>query len=112
MNAMSRFSFAAEKALARELTQRLVKEVPPGLIENKRKLLSVNKVTRLLETSFQTATDFQLENKLGFIGRAALANAFKWELKESGYPDDFVEVATEGLVVALAKAKAPTAPKG
>jgi hypothetical protein len=111
MNALSRFSFAAEKALARELTQRLVKEVPPSLVENKRKLLSVNKVTRLLETSFQVATDFQVEHKIGFIRRAALANAFKWELKEGGYPEDFVEMATEGLVVALAKANRPAAPK-
>ena len=109
MNALARFSFAAEKALARELAQRLVKEIPSTLVEKKRRLLSVNKVTRMLETSFQIAIDFQLEHNIGFIRRAALANAFKWELKESGYPDDFVEMATEGLVVAFAKAKRPPA---
>ena len=31
--------------------------------------------------------------------KARLANAFKWELKELGYSEKFVEVATEGLVV-------------
>jgi hypothetical protein len=111
MPTLPRFSFAAEKALARELTQRLVKEVPSSLVENKRKLLSVNKVTRLLETSFQMATDFQIQHNIGLIRRAALANAFKWELKENGYPEDFVEMATEGLVVALAKAKRSGTPK-
>jgi len=105
MKAFAYFSSAAEKALARELADRLAKEIPSSLVEKKRKLLSVNKVTRQLETSFQIATDYQIKNNIGFIKRAVLANAFKWELKEKGYPDDFVEVATEGLLVAFARAK-------
>lgn len=104
-NALAYFSMAAEKALARELAERLAKEIPSNLVEKKRKLLSVNKVTRQLETSFQIATDYQQTHSIGFIKRAALANAFKWELREKGYPDDFVDIATEGLVVAFAKAK-------
>lgn len=105
MNPFSSLAFTAEKALARELVQRLAKEIPAELVEKKRKLLSVNKVTRLLENSFQIATDYQMKHKIGFIRRAVLANTFKWELKGTGYPDDFVELATEGLVVAFAKAK-------
>ena len=99
------FSHVAEKKLAKELVEKLVKELPPELMENRRKVLSVNKITRLLENSYKIAGGYQKENKIGFIKRAILANTFKWELKNKGFPDDFVDMATEGLVVALAAKK-------
>lgn len=104
MSILNIFSSASERDFAKEMIQRLVKEIPPALMESRRKVLSVNKVTRLLERTFQMATEYQLEHKSGFIKRAVLANCFKWELKEAKYPEDFVDLATEGLVVALSKA--------
>lgn len=98
------FSSASEKAFAKDMAQKLVKEIPPALMESRRKVLSVNKVTRLLERTFQMATEYQQEKRSGFVKRAMLANAFKWELKEAQYPDDFIDLATEGLVVTLSKA--------
>ena len=38
------------------------------------------------------------------MGRARLANHFKWCLKTEGYAEDFVDMATEALVMELAKA--------
>jgi hypothetical protein len=99
-----RFGSAQEKAFARELVDRLAKELPPAMMASRRQVLSVNKITRLLEKTYQTVGAYQRENRVGFIKRAVLANTFKWELKNAGYPEDFVEVATEGLVIEISKA--------
>jgi hypothetical protein len=104
MSILNIFSSASEKAFAKEMIARLVKEIPPALMESRRKVLSVNKVTRLLERTFQMAAEYQQEHKSGFVKRAVLANCFKWELKGANYPEDFVNLATEGLIVTLSKA--------
>jgi hypothetical protein len=98
-----KFGPSRDSAFAKDLVARLTKELPPALMETRRKVLSVNKVTRQLEKTFQAAADYQRENRLGFIRRAFLANGFRWALKSSGYPDDFIDVAVEGLVVELSK---------
>lgn len=100
-----KLGFSRETGFARELVAALSKELPAGLMETRRKALSVNKITRQLERTYQRAVAYQAEHRIGFIRRAALANAFRWELKENGFPDDFIDVATEGLVVELSKAR-------
>ena len=99
------FSFSPEKIFARELAIRLAKELPPAFMEKSGKVLSVNKITRLLERTNQAAVDYQEEFDIGFIKRAVLASTFKWELKNMNYPDEFVDMATECLVVDLSKAR-------
>jgi hypothetical protein len=99
-----KFGLSRDGEFATQLVALLVKELPPVLMSERRTVLSVNKVTRQLEKSMQAAVQYQRENRLGFIRRAFLVNGFRWGLKNSGYPDDFVNVATEGLVVELSKA--------
>jgi hypothetical protein len=99
-----RFGTAQEKAFARELVERIVKDLPPDVMTRNRQSFSVNKITRLLEKTFQNAGSYQREHRIGFIKRAVLANTFKWELKNAGYPDDFTDIATEGLVFEISKA--------
>jgi hypothetical protein len=96
-------SAAREKAFAVELAEGLVKELPPALMDTRRGVLSVNKVTRLLERTYRSAALYQEKHRIGGFKRAILANSFKWELKNRSYPDDFVDVATEGLVVELSR---------
>lgn len=105
MKMFSMFIHAGQKEFAKRLALQLSKELPPVLLCDRRKVLSVNKVTRLLERTYQAAAAYQQEQHLGFIKRAVLANSFKWELKNVSYPEDFVNMATEGLVVALCKPK-------
>ena len=93
------FSFSSEKSLAGDLVAQLIADLPPTLMETRRKVISVNKITRLLERTYESVGTYQNQHRLGFIGRAVLANQFKWALKNSGYPEDFVDMATEGLVV-------------
>lgn len=100
-------NFQKEKTFAAELVSQLVKEVPPDLMQKRRKSLSVNKITRLLEKTYALVAKFQAENKMGFLRRSVFANAFQWELKNQNYPEDFATLATEGLVVALMKKNSP-----
>ncbi len=103
MNPLSFFRFSEDKAFAEQMATKLAKELPPGLMEKSSKALSVNKVTRLLEHTYQAATAHQAKTGMGFIRRAVLANSFKWNLRSKGYTDDFVDMATEGLVVELSR---------
>lgn len=97
------FNHNAEKALAKELATQIVQNLSPKLMRERRQVLSSNKISRLLEQSFEIAQAYQATHKIGMIKRAVLANNFRWELKSSGYPDDFINVAVEGLIIELAK---------
>lgn len=97
------FNHDAEKKLAKELSAQIIKNLSPKLMKERRQVLSANKISRLLEQSFEIAKAYQSTHKLGMIKRAILANSFRWELRSCGYPDDFINVATEGLVVELGK---------
>lgn len=106
MRIMAYFTSSKEKLFAQSLAQQLAKSLPPALLVQRSKMLSVNKITIQLEKTLNAAAEYQVKNNIGFYKRAILANAFKWELKSSGYPDDFIDLATEGLVVKLSKVKA------
>jgi hypothetical protein len=45
--------------------------------------------------------EFKSTQKLGWLGKAKLGNAFRWQLTELGYQKDFVDIATEAVVVHL-----------
>ncbi len=104
------FNHDDEKALARDLAAQIVKNISPKLMSDRRQVLSAKKISRLLEQSYEIANTYQASHKLGMIKRAILANNFKWELKSSGFPDDFINVATEGLLIGLTKKKPPQPP--
>jgi len=62
------------------------------------------KLGAALDNIYIKAMDFQREHNLGIYGKARLGNTFKWELKEMGYEDGFIDEATKGLLVSLNKA--------
>lgn len=94
---------SADKDFAVKLVRKLAQDVPPIQLSSSGKSVSVNRVTRLLERTFNAASQYQREQSMGILRRAMFANAFKWELKAVNYSDDFSRIATEGLVVALTK---------
>lgn len=106
MSLLNIFTRSEEKNFVARQVEQLRKDLPPTLITEARGKVTVNKITRVLERVYASAATFRDERSLGFVGRAVVANAFKWELKEASYPDEFVDMATEGLIVALSKAKA------
>ena len=104
MSLLDLFRTSAEKELAHSLAEHIAKNIPPKLLDQKRQLLSANKISRTLEQAYARAKDHQKQVQMGFARRAIFANSFKWELQSRGYPKDFVNLATEGLVVELSRA--------
>ena len=90
-------------AFAKDLAQDLAKRYPPALEAAGARTLSQKRLTTILETIYDKAGEFRVQHKLGVYKKARLGNTFRWELKELGYSDKFVEVATEGLVVYITR---------
>jgi hypothetical protein len=65
--------------------------------------VSLKNLERKVDELFEKAVAFRKEHKLGVYKKARLANSFRWEMKELGYDPDFVEAATEKLVVAISR---------
>ena len=104
----SLFSTRHINDFARELADTLAKRYPPSLDANPERKISANRLTKVLEDTFSRAAEFQQEHKLGMFGKAKLGNEFKWQLKELGYTEKFIEVATEGLMVYVTRGAPPS----
>ena len=89
---------------AKSLAQGIAKRYPPGMDQgNAERKISQKRLTVILEETFGKASVYRDEKKLGVYKKARLSNAFRWELEELGYTKQFVEVATEGLVVYISR---------
>ncbi len=91
------------QVFAGELAASVAKRYPPTLDGSAEKRPSVNRLTRIMEETCAKAVEYQKEHKLGWFSKAKLGNAFRWELAERGYTKEFVDLATEALVVSLTK---------
>lgn len=98
MSFLQRLSFKSEKQLAIQLVQQLVKSLPPATVRDKLHTLSANRITRVLERVLAQLTEVPQVGR-GLLGRAVLANQFRWALKDAGYSPEFIDVAVEALVV-------------
>jgi len=104
------FGFFSRKHInefATALANTLAKRYPPALDVNPEKKISQARLTKVLEETLVQAAEFQREHKLGVFGKAKLGNDFKWQLKELGYTEKFIEVATEGLMVYVTRGAPP-----
>ena len=90
-------------AFAKELAEDLSKRYPPALDQSGGKTLSEKRLICILEDVCNKAVEFKNEHKLGVYKKARLGNTFRWALEEKGYSKIFIETATEGLVVFLAR---------
>ena len=97
-------------AFAKDLAGNLAKRYPPALDVNPEKKISQARLTKVLEETLVQAVEFQREHKLGMFGKAKLGNEFKWQLKELGYTEKFIEVATEGLMIYITRGARPPGP--
>ena len=57
----------------------------------------------------EKAAEFQREKSLGWFRKASLGNDFRWKLKDLGYSDAFIDIATEGLMVYISRTAAKDA---
>lgn len=74
--------------------------LPPQQVRERLHTISANRIVRVLEQVIEKAAQSQ-EKKRGFLARAILANSLRWELRDAGYPKEFLDIAIEGLIVRL-----------
>jgi hypothetical protein len=98
------------ETFAKTLAQDLAKRYPPALENSPEKKISPNRIAKVLEEAVGKAVQFNRDQKLGMLGKAKLGNTFRWELKELGYSDKFVEFATEALIVYITRKPGEAAP--
>jgi hypothetical protein len=94
---------APVEEFAKSLAADVAKRYPPALDKEPGKRPSVNRLTRIVEDLCKRVVEFHTEHRLGWMAKAKLANAFRWELAELGYGKEFVNLATEAVVVHLGK---------
>ncbi|WP_428421269.1 hypothetical protein [Methylibium sp.] len=88
---------------AKSLAHDIGKRYPPALDQQPGKRPSVNRLTRIMEDACKKAVTYQTEHHLGWLGKAKFGNSFRWELAEMGYQKDFVDFATEAVVVHMSR---------
>ena len=88
---------------AKTLAQELAKRYPAALDKGGARRISQKRMTAILEDTCNRALDFKKQHKLGVYKKARLGNTFRWELQEMGYSENFVELATEGLIVYITR---------
>jgi hypothetical protein len=97
------FGLKSLNEFAVRMAEDIVRTVPSEKLHKDRNYFTLSKITKELEKTYSSAQKYKLENKFGFIKTAYLANSFRWALHDKGYPKDFIDIATEGLVVQLTK---------
>lgn len=97
------FSSKQINEFAGDLAANLAKRYPPALDVSPDKKISHARLTKVLEDTLMQAVEFQRNHKLGLFGKAKLGNEFKWRLKDLGYTQKFIDVATEGLMVYITR---------
>lgn len=105
------FAKAPIDDFAKRLAADVAKRYPPELDKDPGKRPSVNRMTRIIEDACQKAVEFRTEHRLGWLGKAKLGNAFRWELSSMGYRKDFVDLATEAVIVHVSRKSPPAAKK-
>ncbi len=88
---------------AKTLAGELAKRYPPALDKGGERRISQKRVTTILEDTFNRAAEFKKQHRLGVYKKARLGNTFRWELEQMGYSKNFIELATEGLIVYITR---------
>lgn len=87
--------------LARSMADDLIKSYSIEIARSKQDKKHRRILGKALDAVYARAQAFHRERRLGVYGRARLGNGFQWALKEQGYPEEFVQEATKGLLLAL-----------
>ena len=89
---------------AKSLARDLAKQCPPDPASGDgRPNVAPKRMVSALEQIFGKALGFRDQHDLGIYRKARLGNSFRWELAELGYGKDFVEDATQRLVVHISR---------
>ena len=90
-----------------DFTKRLALDVsrryPAAIANDPDQTVSQRRINTILEGSFSSVYRFNLENRLGVFRRTILRDCFRWTLKEMGYDEKFIDMATRMLMASLTR---------
>ncbi len=89
------------EAFATTLAEDLGRRFPPAS-EKRTDAGATNQLGVILEGLATRAVRFRDEKRLGLYKKAKLGNVFRWQLKELGYSDGFVDQATNAIITRVA----------
>jgi hypothetical protein len=87
--------------LAQSLAADIASRYPAEIANSPDPMVSAQRRSQILENIFLRARQFNLEGWLGVLARIRLARALKWQLKEMGYDEKFIDTAVEHLVASV-----------
>lgn len=97
------------KEFALRLAKQIEQRYPVSLDRDPAKRPSANRLTRIIEEACNKSVEFQQQKSLGWFGKASLGNHFRWALVEAGYSKEFVDFATEAIIVYVSRSAKPQA---
>jgi hypothetical protein len=77
----------------------LIERLP--LNSEKKKDKTIEKQQEVVLKLFAQIVNFKKNNSLNLYKKAKLGNAFKWELKQAGYDDEFINQLTHEIMLKL-----------
>ena len=86
---------------AKSLVGEITKVYPPAEKTDSPRKFSQKKVASVLEGALKKAADFKKQHRLGIYKTARLGNTVRWEMKELGYSEEFIEALVKDLVIRL-----------
>jgi len=97
------FSPSGSHALVQNVAQRITARYPPVVANNPERTVSQTRVEEILEDTFAGALQHQRKSRVGFLARARLRSAFRWELREIGYEEKFIDFAAGKFIEQLTR---------
>ena len=91
------------EAFTRDLIEGVCRRYPPQIDNDPAKRPSEARLTRIVEDACAQARSFKVEQRLGWLGKARLGNALRWQLKERGFSQQFTDLMTEAVIVEVSR---------
>jgi hypothetical protein len=95
------FSAKHIQKLAQSLAADIASRYPAEIANSPEPMVSRQRRSEILENIFLRARQFNLESRLGILARIRLGSALKWQLKEMGYDEKFIDTAMEHLAASV-----------
>lgn len=87
---------------AHSLADKIAQQFPVASENRLAKKGAQRRLEAILQTVMDDITGFQQSNRIGWVRKARLGNAFRWRLAEHGYSEQFIEALTKGLIYHIA----------
>lgn len=93
------FDASGAEKFGQSLAQFFIQRIPVSAEEKKNKTMA--KQLEVVDKMYLQIEQFKFNNKLNVYKKAKLGSAFKFELINAGYPSEFVDQLTKGLMQKL-----------